>query len=78
MVLNFSTLWLCSAVSIQKCRKRIGLKGSRITTRETPDDVKRQLVLDQMAKDPTRRSGPRVVREDIVQTAGVHLTRCVG
>ncbi|KAF8478327.1 hypothetical protein JB92DRAFT_2768728 [Gautieria morchelliformis] len=45
-------LILChSQVSIQKCRKSIGLKGSRTATTETPDQVKRQLVLDQMAKD---------------------------
>jgi hypothetical protein len=75
--LNISSVLPHSPVSIQKCRKRIGLKGSRITTRETPDNVKCQLVLDQMAKDPTRRSGPCVVTEDIVRKTGVHLTRCV-
>jgi hypothetical protein len=40
------------------------------------DDIeKRQLVLDQMAKDPDRRKGPRTIRKDILAETGVLLTR---
>ena len=68
---------LFSAASIGRCHKKIGLKGSGLTTRETPDIVKRQLVLDEMAKDPNRKCGPRIVKENIARTKGVHLTRHV-
>lgn len=68
---------LFSAASIGCCCKRMGLKGSGLTTQETPDVVKRQLVLDEMAKDPNRKHGPRIVKENIARTKGMHLTRHV-
>jgi hypothetical protein len=58
-------------------RKALGLQGSTVATRETPDVMKRQLVLDQMAKDPTSRQGPQTVREGIAFDTGIKLTRCV-
>ncbi|KAF8589589.1 hypothetical protein K439DRAFT_1332114 [Ramaria rubella] len=43
-----------SPVSVVRCRAHIGLKASKRTTQEIPDVVKRQLVLDEMTKDPTK------------------------
>ena len=42
-----------------------------------PNTVKRQLVLDQMSKDPERRKGPRLVKAAIARETGIHLTRYV-
>ena len=58
-------------------RKALGLLGSKSATRNTPDLVKRQLVLDQMAKDPSSRKGPRLIRESITFDTGIPLTRSV-
>ncbi|KAF8578513.1 hypothetical protein K439DRAFT_1648765 [Ramaria rubella] len=56
-------------------KSEANITTSKRTTQETPNVVKRQLVLDEMAKDPTRRRGPRIVREGIIRNHGVHLTR---
>jgi hypothetical protein len=37
--------------------------------------MKRQLVLDQMAKDPNRRQGPSMIKENIRFYTGYNLTR---
>jgi hypothetical protein len=66
-----------SEATISRRRKALGLLGSHTATRETPDLVKRQLVLDQMAKDPNSRRGPKTVREGILFETGTLLTRCV-
>ena len=42
-----------------------------------PDTEKRQYVLDQMAKDPTSKQGPRTIKEGIANEYGVHLTKYV-
>jgi hypothetical protein len=49
--------------------------GSHTATRDTSDLVKRQLVLDQMAKDPNSRRGPQTVREGMLFETGTLLTR---
>lgn len=56
-------------------RGQYGLKGSGWTTKELPLPVKRQLVLDKMAKDPTSRKGPKTIIEGIGLTQGIHLTQ---
>ena len=40
-----------------------------------PDAVKRQYVLDQMAKDPTGIQGPRTIKEGIAHDTGENITR---
>ncbi|KAK7690805.1 hypothetical protein QCA50_005905 [Cerrena zonata] len=55
--------------------KDLGLKGSGATTREMPLPQKRQLVLDQLAVDPSSRRGPRMIKEYITHDTGLHLTR---
>ncbi|KAJ2936126.1 hypothetical protein H1R20_g967, partial [Candolleomyces eurysporus] len=56
----------------------MGLKGSTSTTRDLPDEVKRQHVLDALAIDPAARQGPGSIRENIRRDSKVHLTvKCV-
>ncbi|KAG1852177.1 hypothetical protein F4604DRAFT_1518149, partial [Suillus subluteus] len=49
--------------------------GSGQLTRLLPGSTKWQLVLDQLARDPLHRRGPRLVREAIVADTGHLLTR---
>ncbi|KAF8813243.1 hypothetical protein BYT27DRAFT_7251129 [Phlegmacium glaucopus] len=49
-------------------RKSYGLLGSGATTCALPLPEKRQLVLDQLAKDPTSKQGPKTIGEGIVLT----------
>jgi hypothetical protein len=44
-------------------------------TRKLSGPVKTQLVLKQMAKDPSGRVGPSLVKEGIAMDMGIHLTR---
>ncbi|KAI0367996.1 hypothetical protein BV20DRAFT_949050 [Pilatotrama ljubarskyi] len=64
-----------SASTVTRRRKDLGLKGSGANTKELPDCEKRQLILDQMAKNPTRGIGPRRMKEKIAEETGQHLTR---
>ena len=66
-----------STATITWRKKKLGLKGSSITTKSIPDIVKRQMVLDQMAKDPTRMQGPWTVKEGIAHDMGEQITWCV-
>ncbi|KAJ3903978.1 hypothetical protein F5879DRAFT_922647 [Lentinula edodes] len=50
-----------------------GINLSRATAQSMPDLDKRQLVFDEMAKDPKR--GPRTIKECLSMEHGVHLTR---
>jgi len=43
--------------------------------KELAETIKRQLVLDQMAQDPTSGRGPRTIKEGIAFDTGIHLTR---
>jgi len=56
------------------CHKAYSLLGSSATTQAMPLPKKRQLVLDQLAKDPTSRQGPKMIGEGIVFNKGVHLS----
>lgn len=56
-------------------RKALGLLGSKSATHNALNLVKRQLVLDQLAKDPSGQTGPRLICEDIVFYTGILLTR---
>jgi hypothetical protein len=55
--------------------KALGLSGRRVTVRNTPALVQRQMVLDQLAKDPAGGQGPRTIRKNIIHDTGVSLTR---
>lgn len=66
-----------SARTVARRRKAYGLSGSGTTTRALPLPVKRQLVLDQLAKDPTSKQGPKTIKEGILFAEGIHLTRLV-
>ncbi|KAF8967506.1 hypothetical protein BDZ97DRAFT_525196 [Flammula alnicola] len=64
-----------SESSISRRKRKLGLRGSHITTLELSDDLKRQLILDQMAKDPAGKLGPRIVKQAIFEETGIQLTR---
>jgi len=64
-----------SAATVTRRRRFLGLHGSRTTSRTLPVTTKRQLILDQMAKDPTRRQGPDSIKERIAFEQGVHISR---
>jgi len=66
-----------SEATISRRRKALGLLGSGTATRVTPAVVKRQMVLDQMSKDPTSRQGPKTIQEGILFDTGISLTRYV-
>lgn len=78
-----SISWACnpmvlrhnSPATIGRRRKALGLKGSGHTTQELPPIEKRQLVLNQLAKDPAQRKGPQSIKEAIALETGVLLTR---
>lgn len=64
-----------SSATVARRRKALGLMGSRTTTRETPETVRRQMVFDQMTKDPSRMRGPRTNVENILADTGLRFTR---
>ncbi|KAF8495823.1 hypothetical protein JB92DRAFT_3099800 [Gautieria morchelliformis] len=64
-----------SRATVDRRRSALELKSSGITTSSLPVMVKRQLVLDQMAQDPTCRRGPKLLVEAIAREHGIHLTR---
>ncbi|PCH40596.1 hypothetical protein WOLCODRAFT_162443 [Wolfiporia cocos MD-104 SS10] len=64
-----------SPATVARRRRSLGLMASGVTTRQTPETVKRQLVADQMARDSLGRYGPRRIQKTISEETGVHLTR---
>ncbi|KAG2133446.1 hypothetical protein BD769DRAFT_1627428 [Suillus cothurnatus] len=64
-----------SEATVARRRRELGLFGSRLTATQLPEVTKRQLVLDQLADDPSGRRGPRVVKELIANKTGVMLPR---
>ena len=62
----FYTDIFCSEATVARRRKALGLLGSKSATHNALNLVKRQLVLDQLAKDPSGQTGPRLICEDIV------------
>ena len=57
-----------------RCKAKLGLKGSGVTTEMLLKTAKRQMLLKQMAKDLTGKQGPRTMKENIAHDEGVHLT----
>lgn len=67
----------CSETTIGRALSAWGLKAAGATAKDVaPEDV-RQLVIDEMAKDPNQRRGPRTIKEGIQLDTGVHLPRYV-
>ncbi|KIJ48968.1 hypothetical protein M422DRAFT_161903 [Sphaerobolus stellatus SS14] len=56
-------------------RQTFNLKSSHQTTQELPELQKRQLVLDQLSKDPLMRKIPNLIKEAIRLKTGYDLTR---
>lgn len=63
-----------SEATVARRLKKFSLFASGKTTQLLPETAKRQLVLDEMAKDPTGRQGPRTIKENLA-FQGVPLTR---
>jgi hypothetical protein len=66
---------LLSESTICRRRRELGLRASGLTTRSLPDAVKRQLVLDQMAKDPEGKLGAKTIKAGIFKDTGIDITR---
>ncbi|GJJ10097.1 hypothetical protein Clacol_004323 [Clathrus columnatus] len=64
-----------SEVTVARRRKQLNLYASGHTTQFLSGTTKRQLVLDQLAVDPTNRQGPKIIREAIANSTSIHLTR---
>ena len=75
VLLNCLCPSVSSARTVARRRKAYGLLGAGATTRAMPLPEKRQLVLDELAKDPLSKKGPKTIGEGIVFNKGVHLTR---
>ena len=58
-------------------KQKLGLKGSGSMTKALPNTVKRQMLLKQMAKDPTGKQGPCTINEAITCDEGVHITQYI-
>jgi hypothetical protein len=68
-------IMISSSATVARRFRDLGLKCAGAATKELPTEQRRQLVLDQMAKDPTRRQGPSMVKEAIAFNTGIHITR---
>ena len=66
---------ISSARTVVCHHKDYGLLGSGAMTWAMPLPEKHQLVLNQLAKDPTNRQGPKTIGEGIVFNKVVHLSR---
>ncbi|KZP06766.1 hypothetical protein FIBSPDRAFT_914630 [Athelia psychrophila] len=64
-----------SPPTVAQRMRGLGLSASGATTKMLPETVKRQLVLDEMGKDPLAKLGPRTVKDNIRDETGIHLTR---
>ncbi|KAL0577351.1 hypothetical protein V5O48_004634 [Marasmius crinis-equi] len=64
-----------SESSITRRKAIFGIQGSGAATKALGDTEKRQIVLDQMAKDPSRMQGPCTIKEGIAAEQEIHLTR---
>jgi hypothetical protein len=64
-----------SAATVKRRRKELGLTGSGVTTRTMARQDIEQLVLNQLAQDPTNRLGIRTIQHQIAHSKGIHLTR---
>ncbi|TFK51655.1 hypothetical protein OE88DRAFT_1628795 [Heliocybe sulcata] len=63
--------------TVDRRRKAFGLFSSGLQTKLLHESERRQLIVDQMAKDPTSRQGPMTVKEGVAYDNGIHLTRAV-
>lgn len=54
----------------------LGLGAGAKTERNVPPGIVNQLIIDQLDRDPTRRSGPATIKQEIARKTGVHVFRC--
>ncbi|KIJ30748.1 hypothetical protein M422DRAFT_267689 [Sphaerobolus stellatus SS14] len=67
-------LWAEHSIQM-RCKKDYKILDSHTTTATLPETVKRQLVLDELERDPGRRQGPPLIKEGIWMRTGLDLTR---
>ena len=65
----------CSEASVKRRRDKLGLYGSRKTSKLMTRQEADQLVVDQLDKDPAQRQGLRTTWHKIATSTGVHLPR---
>lgn len=65
----------CSSTSVGQRLRMLGLFASGATMKGLPETAKRQLVLDEIGKDPLGKLGPRTVKDNIRDETGIHLMR---
>ncbi|KAG6876417.1 hypothetical protein C0992_013040, partial [Termitomyces sp. T32_za158] len=61
--------------TVARHQKQYGLQGSGATTKALSTMEKRQMILNEMALDPTSRRGPDSIREGILLSTGLPLTQ---
>lgn len=71
---NFNSFSISSA-TVARRFKDLGLVCAKLTLEKLTEEEIRQLVLDAMAEDPSRRKGPPSIKEYIATKKGIHLPR---
>ncbi|KZP07458.1 hypothetical protein FIBSPDRAFT_762875 [Athelia psychrophila] len=66
---------IMSSTSVGQRLRMLGLFASGATMKGLPETAKRQLVLDEIGKDPLGKLGPRTVKDNIRDETGIHLMR---
>ncbi|KIJ42543.1 hypothetical protein M422DRAFT_254322 [Sphaerobolus stellatus SS14] len=64
-----------SPSTVARRLRKLGLRASGAMTQALPESTKRQLILNELDKDPTSRKGPPTIKDEIRQNTGIHLTR---
>ena len=69
--------FLSSARNVARRLRDLGIGAASKTERSTPQSVLNQLIVDQLDRDPSGRSGPATIKQEIARKTGVHIRRCV-
>ncbi|KIJ36436.1 hypothetical protein M422DRAFT_179437 [Sphaerobolus stellatus SS14] len=64
-----------SPTTVARHLRRFNLRSSALTTRTLPESVRRQLILDELDKDPRSQKGPATIKDSIREATGTHLSR---
>ena len=61
--------------TVKRCRKKLGLHGSKATMKTIDLSLAEQLVIKAMDKDPGKRSGVHTIHQKIAFEEKTHLAR---
>lgn len=67
--------YVTSASTVSRRRRALGIKASGANTKQLTEAQKRKLLMDELAKHPDGKRGPRSIKEAIAASTGQHLTR---